>query len=206
MGQYRERADVRVYLEIILSLITVSVFSIFALRPTLLTIAELIREIQAKKSVVTKIDEKISNLSKAQILLDQKRVEVDILNFSIPKGPDPDIFARQIEGLSIKHNSPLVNMTLNKATILGRQSDNKPQSDETLPEDSNQINFSVSTAIPIDQYTALGNFISDLENLRRPIKIDKVTINANKEEDQIMLISVIDGRLPFFLGEYNNEK
>ena len=62
MGRYKERADVKVYLEILLSLATISVFAIFALRPTILTIAGLLKEIETKKETLAKMDEKISNL------------------------------------------------------------------------------------------------------------------------------------------------
>ena len=75
-GRYKERTDIRVYLEILLSLTTISIFSIFALRPTLLTIGGLIKDIEAKKATLVKMDEKMKNLSQAQNLYDQEREKI----------------------------------------------------------------------------------------------------------------------------------
>ena len=82
LGRYRERADVRVYLEILLSLTAISIFSVFALRPTLLTIAELIKEIESKKLTLTQMEEKINNLSQAQTLFDRERGKIVLLDTS----------------------------------------------------------------------------------------------------------------------------
>ena len=60
-SQYSKKADVRVFMELLLSLATVSLFAIFAIRPTLITIAELFKEIQGKKTTVAQLDEKIKN-------------------------------------------------------------------------------------------------------------------------------------------------
>src|SRR3972149_11044320 len=79
VGSYRERADIRVYLEILLSLVTVSIFSIFALRPTLLTIAHLTREIQSKQQTLKTMEDKIGNLGQAQSLYDRERAKIALL-------------------------------------------------------------------------------------------------------------------------------
>src|SRR3989304_278866 len=83
VGQYRERADIKAYIEILLSLATISIFAVFALRPTLLTIAELIKEIDTKKQTLIKMEDKIENLSSAHTLYDRERSRINILLTSI---------------------------------------------------------------------------------------------------------------------------
>jgi len=51
-SQYSKKQDVRMFMELLLSLATVSLFAVFAIRPTLITIAELYKEIQGKKTTV----------------------------------------------------------------------------------------------------------------------------------------------------------
>ncbi|MCK4588646.1 hypothetical protein KAT60_02400, partial [Candidatus Woesebacteria bacterium] len=63
---YKRRKDLRMFLEITLSLVTISFFAVFALKPTLLTIAELTKEIKTKEETVAKMDEKIQNLERGQ--------------------------------------------------------------------------------------------------------------------------------------------
>src|SRR3989304_7020767 len=116
LTQYRERSDWKAYLEILLSLTTVSIFSIFALRPTILTIAELIRQIEEKKDTVSQMDAKIQNLSKAQTLYDRQRPNIiPLTETAIPKNSNSDIFARQIEGLSSSNQVGISLLSLGKA-------------------------------------------------------------------------------------------
>lgn len=201
MGQYKERADVRAYLEILLSLITISVFAIFALRPTILTIAGLLKEIETKKETLAKMDEKISNLSRAQVLFDQEKQNVNLLLGSIPEGPLPDVFARQIEGLSIRFSVPIAQISLEKAVILGVQAP-PPQTEQKdkdpFPEGTNELPFSLTFSVNIDEYQSLANLISDLENLRRPAKIDEVVIITSKEGDETLLEMAVEGRVPYY--------
>ncbi len=192
MGRYRERTDIKVYLEILLSLITVSIFSIFALRPTLLTIAGLIKEIEGKKDILSTMNEKISNLSKAQVLLDQMRQEVALLKTSVPTSPQQEVFARQIEGLSARHGIPVTRLSLSGATIF----DKNIQS--AGPEGkAGQIIYSLNATTPIDNYPALANLTLDLENLRIPPIINKLTINITNDTGVTVLSTVLDGKLQY---------
>ena len=104
VDRYKERTDTRIYLEILLSLITISIFSIFALRPTLLTIAELIKEIEAKEQLVDKLDNKIETITSAQILYDRESSNIQLLKKAIPKKPEIDTAIYQLEGLIEKNN------------------------------------------------------------------------------------------------------
>lgn len=86
------------FLEIILSLAAISFFSIFAIRPTFLTIAELLKEINTKKETAAIMDTKIKSLQTAQEILNQESIRIPIIDLSVPKSPQPQIFVRQIEG------------------------------------------------------------------------------------------------------------
>lgn len=191
MGRYQERTDLKVYLEILLSLITVSIFSIFALRPTLLTIAGLIKDIEAKRDVLSVMDEKISNLSKAQVLLDQKREEVRLLKTSIPTSPQPDVFARQIEGLSQKHSVVVARMSLGSSRII-----DKSATDASSGQVS-EIIYSLNFSVPIDNFTSISNLSLDLEKLRIPVTINKFNLNVSADTGVANLSTVIEGKLKY---------
>jgi len=199
-----------VYLEILLSLATVTIFSIFALRPTLLTIAELIREIEAKNDTIDIMDSKIQDLSKAQLLSDQQQVNLSLLQIAIPEEPSPDIFARQIEALTQKHQTPLNSFTIGKTLILGEATSKTslPQeaedttTQEVLPE---ELNFSVQTKVSIINFTNSSNFLSEMEKLRRPVGINSFNFSSteNKQDEEKQLIFTITGYLPYFKTEIN---
>ena len=211
LTQYRERSDWKAYIEILLSLATVSIFSVFALRPTLVTIAGLVKEIDEKKVTVNTMDAKIQNLSKAQTIFDQEGGRIQLLeNFAIPKRENSDVFARQIENLSNKHQVALSTFSLGEGVILGKQANtSSPKEDKEnsnpMPEGASQITFSISAQVGIDQYPALVGFLSDFENLRRPQKLDEVKISLQKEETQeqtseIKLVLTISGKLPYLVS------
>lgn len=201
MSTYKRRADLKVYLEIFLSLITISMFAVFALRPTLLTIAELIKEIETKRETLAKMDNKIQNLSKAQSLFDLERQKIRLLETAMPEKPSPEDFARQIEGLTVKHEINISDITVDKVLILGKESPAEDKEDKiALPEGAREMTFSIKVSTTIDRYTPLFNLLSDLEKLRSPIKIDSVTFlsEQDKIEGTKQLVFVLDGILPYF--------
>lgn len=209
-GQYRERTDIKVYLEILLSLATVTIFSIFALRPTLLTIAELIKEIETKNDTIDVIDSKIQDLSKAQLLNDQQRANISLLQVAIPQEPHPDIFARQIEALIQKHQTPLSSFTIGKTLILGETTPKtvsvQKTEKATTPENPlEKLSFSLQTKVNITNFTSSSNFLSEMEILRRPVGINSFAFSSaeNKQEGEKQLIFTITGYLPYLKSEIN---
>jgi hypothetical protein len=203
MSTYKRRADLKVYLEIFLSLITISTFAVFALRPTLLTIAELIKEIEIKREILAKMDNKIQNLSKAQSLFDRERQKIRLLETAMPEKPSPEDFARQIEGLSVKHQINISDITVDKVLILGKESPVPAEGEKekiVLPEGAREMIFSIKVSTTIDRYAPLIDLLSDLEELRNPIKIDSVSFlsEEDKAEGTKQLVLVLDGILPYF--------
>ena len=197
MVRYKERDDLKAYLEILLSLVTISVFAVFAFRPTLLTIAGLIKDIDTKEETLVKMNNKIQNMSKAQNLYDQQRKNILLLSTAIPTNPNVDIFARQMEGLSGKRVLP-IQFSLDETTILGVQSkDDTKEVENVFPELAESVSFSVNTSTSIDQYLSLSGFLKDLENLRRPVKIDSLTFSSNKNNEQKTLTLIVQGQFPY---------
>ncbi len=191
LGHYQRRAGVRVYLEIFLSLATVSLFSVFALRPTLLTIAELIKDIEAKKNVVAVLDEKISNLTRAQLLYDQERKRIQLLASAIPNKPEPEILIRQVEGVSSKNATNVNSLTLGPTVILGTS---KPAQPNDKPTETDNVSFSLTTSA---EYPLLLDLISDIESLRRPVIIDSLNINTSEGKEGKTLTLSVQAKVPF---------
>ncbi len=202
IGRYRERADIRAYLEILLSLLTISIFSIFALRPTLLTIAELIKEIEARKVTLAKMEGKIENLAQAQILLDRERPRVALLKTAVPEKYEPVILARQIEGLSSKHQSPLHGLSAGEGVIIGNEILTPSQTETKGPSDTQKnLTFTIETRVGIDQYILLSNFLADLEKLLMPVEITGVRMNSQESAEGKSIFLFIDGTIPYSMKE-----
>ena len=197
-SRYRERQDMKMFLEILLSLITISLFSLLALRPTLITIAELIIDIESKKETVAVMDAKIEDLGRAQKLYDQEIGRIKLLEDSVPKEPTPEGFIRQIEGLSAKHAVGIISMSLEEVVILGKESPVEKA------DNTGQLSFSVSTSA---DYPQLYSFLKDLEKMRRPLNVHSLSVSTSTAREETFLVLVVDGISPFLRKEFleNNE-
>jgi Tfp pilus assembly protein PilO len=194
---YQQRPDLKAFLEILLSLATVSFFGIFALKPTVITISQLITEIKGKEETVAKMEQKIADLNTAQNLFFQESEKINLLKSAIPEAPDPQSFVRQIEGVANKNFVNVLGISLGEVTLVGKVK-TKPSSEETpLPQGALGLSYSISAS---GNYSNLLLFISDLENLRRPLKIDNLGITSSETETGKAIIMIISGRAPY-LGE-----
>lgn len=204
VDRYEERTDVRIYLEILLSLITISVFSVFALRPTLLTIAELIKEIEAKEELVNKLDNKIETITTAQILYDKQRSNIQLLKRSIPSNPKTDSLIYQLEGLVEKNGLMAQKLTINEIPLLKTKTVQKPQ-DPNKKADSTFIDFDVQIS---GDYTLLLSFMADVEKLLRPIKISNTSIISQQDDEtgDITLKLILSGEIPYTYNTNNSDQ
>lgn len=207
IAHYKQRADVKAYLEILLSLATICIFAIFALKPTLITIAELMKEVDSKKATLSTMDQKIQDISNAQSLYDNQVNKIKLLEVAIPENPQPEVLVRQVEGLTVRHQTTLSTLGLGKAIILGEEITQPPQTEtnEPLPGRASELSFSIGINADITQYSALFNFLSDLEKLRRPAKIDSLNLNSVKGKEENYLNLTVLGRLPYLKEKKENQ-
>lgn len=203
MSLYKTRADFKMYLELLLSLATIAIFILFAIKPTLTTIANLSSEISAKQEIVTGLDQKIAALGQAQQLVEQHSSQIAILNESIPSTPEVTNYIKQIEGLAQNHSLLVETMETNSVSLIGPPIDSSQTSSANqneippspLPDGASPIpvNFSIS-----GQYSDLISFLADVENLRRPTAIDSIAINSIETINQTGTIQLtIKGRVPY---------
>jgi hypothetical protein len=194
-SQYSKREDVKAFMELLLSLATVSIFAIFALRPTLITIAQLFKEIEAKKAIIAKLDEKIKTLSLAQENYESQKDNIALLEIAIPASPNPDSFIKQIEGVIGRNAVGILSINLGESTLLGTPKEGVLiVGAEPLPEGAAGLSFTINVS---SGYPTLASFLADLEALRRPVKIGKVSINTSITDLGRQLILVVVGQTPY---------
>lgn len=194
-ARYQDRADLRMFLEILLSLATISLFSLLALRPTLVTIAQLIKEIESKKQTVAVMEAKIKNLTTAQTLYDSEINKIRLLETSIPKNPSPDKFIRQVEGLSSRHSVGVLSISIAETTLVGRDKSEQEQSvDGTVLGSEGEVTFTARTTA---DYQELYNFLTEFDKMRRPINIDSLSLTLSRTDQGILLVLSLNGTIPY---------
>jgi Tfp pilus assembly protein PilO len=194
---YKDRSDVKVFLEIILSLVSITVFAAFAIRPTILTILELNKEIKSKEEVVGKLNSKILSLQSANETLQAVAPDLIYLDQAVPPMAKPEDFVRQIEGLASTSTVSILGLSASDVILLGKPTSNKSREVEALPQSASEVPITVSVT---GAYPNLMVFVSKLENLRRPIKIDSLSISAAETEEGKKITMVVTGRTPYLDG------
>lgn len=183
--QYRKKAEAKIYLEMLLSLTTISILSAFALRPTLLTITKLVKDIDQKKQTLSEINNKIDNINQAKELYDKERGKIELLKYSIPDNPSPDLLIRQLEGLSAKTQVGIKSMLTDGVFLSGEEGSLLRAGEKT--ETDKALSFSINLEAT---YPELFNFLSTLENLRRPVRIDVLTFDANESDRGTLKLNI----------------
>lgn len=195
---YKQRADLRAFLEVVLSLTTIIVFLVFALKPTALTIISLYNEIQEKQKTVETLNQKINNLQIAQNLVQQNQSAIVTVNSSVGNSPQPDLITQQIQALAAKDSVTILGISIGQVTLVGAVK-NKATSQSSSPLPDNALEMPVSVSLNGD-YPALASFLKDFENLRMTTKLDASGISSSSSEKGIVILSSVTGRVPY-LGQ-----
>lgn len=195
---YKKRADLRMFLEIILSLSTIIIFTVFALKPTAVTIIELVKEIENKKATVVTLDKKIGDLEIAQEVYSRNQNILSAINSSVPNSPEPQIFSSQVESLSRNNSVNILGVSIGEAVLQGLE-DKKAVSSELKPFPQNARELTVSISVS-GNYQNLVSFIQSLEKNIRPIKMDIVGFNTTQNDLEQVISVIISGRIPY-LGD-----
>ncbi len=171
MVEYRKKRNLKSYLEIILSLVAISLFSIFALRPTLTTIAKLLKEIEVKEETLTTMNSKIDDLTRAQTLYRQEKERLALVDTALPKSSEPDKLIQQLETLNSKYSSNVKSMSTGNTSLL---------SGKEVAKSSEEVTFTVSLT---SDYSSLSGFLTDLERFRRLVQINSVQFKTSEQEE-----------------------
>lgn len=182
-----QRKEIVVYTGLTLSLFALAFFGIFALRPTFITIAGLVKEIQDKKIVEQKLQTKINNLRQAQGNYAQVAGSVSIVNQALPPNPSLSELIYQIEVLAQKSNLTINSINFSPVDLQGKS---KTQKASTKLTGVSDIRFDLSVK---GDFEGLKNFLESLGKSRRLVMIDSFAISKGKVEETA-LVFIISSR------------
>lgn len=197
---YRKKKDLRMFLEVILSVSTIIVFLIFALKPTVITIINLVKEINEKEATVIKLDQKIRNLATAKNVYNAETPSIEILRSSVPNSPSPAVFTGQMQAIANKNGVEVLGISVGEVVLVGSIPAKKTASSKDLaplPSPSKEMSSSISVK---GSYLGLANFIRDIQDARRPLRIDILGLTATNTDEGQTISLIISGRVPY-LGQ-----
>lgn len=184
-------------LSLVLSLAAVSFFALFALKPTLVTIATLWQEIKTKKEVDQKLTQKIKALKQAEISFAQAEKEINFIDKALPQTADFLRLEREIEFLSFKNNLVLSSARFGNFDIFTKTT---PQETEDGQERKEGIPLTFRLTLG-GSFQNLKNFLSDLESLDRVATLDKISFSKETEIENAELQIALTGKLYYLPPE-----
>ena len=161
-------------LALILSLLTVSFFGIFAIKPTLKTIAKLKKEVDVQKEIKEKLTKKINDLQNAEINFSSIQKDLIYLNRGIPQQAEFLKFAKQINYLAYTNNLKIVQGSFGEFSLINNE----------LQSQQNPIDFNIKLT---GGYEEMEKFLSALEQIDRFTILDSVSISSKKGKEGILL-------------------
>lgn len=165
LSQFYEKPVAKASVELFLSIGAVLFFAIFAIKPTLLTMSDLIKEIDDKRTLDQKLNEKIAALSTAQTEYLKIEPRLGILNFAIPINPDIVLTLKIIEKIASEQ----------KIIISAINLSNVPKEFDATTDfvDLTRKNLDFTVSVSGD-FPAIREFVNSLMQSRRSFLIEKI--------------------------------
>lgn len=196
LNRFYEKPVTRVAAGLVLSILCIAFFAVAAIKPTLETMAQLIKQIEEKKEVDQKLTVKINALSTGQRELTQKSQAASVIDTAIPATPDYDTLLLVIEKLATEHGILLTGFTATSVPLERSQTISPTEAGtlESLP-------FTLSAAGSYEQLIA---FVRDLQNLQRIILIDRFDITRTHQDQESRLLLSVSARAFAFQKKIEN--
>lgn len=184
--KFYQKPIAQVSIELLMSVSLVLFFAIFAIRPTLLTMSDLIKEINDKKELSNKLSQKIAALNTAQTEYLSLESQLSLLDEALPSTPKVINSLKIVERLA-EENSLNIN-TINMTEV----PEEVTALDSTKPIERLMIPVSV---ILSGDFPHIKKFIDDLQQVRRTFVIDTIMFNLSDENGAPSLMPATSSRL-----------
>lgn len=164
-----KRKKLIAYAYIILTLLTVSFFGIFAITPTLSTIANLNKQYQDNLLVRDALNKKLSNLKLLDTQYQNVQPDIAIIYNAIPQTTKIPQLTRQLENIASQDNVLLTRLDFANTEI--------------FPNTKEEPIYSFAFTIAAEGSQAdIDKFLSDVINFDRIIGIDRIATGTNEEK------------------------
>lgn len=156
---------------IILTFLTLSFFGIFAINPTISTIARLEKQLSDSKFVDQKLEEKISALNTLQNQYELVKENIQTILNAIPIRPETILFTALIQGVAKENQITITQLQLFQVELSKKQNEKNPYS--TFP-----------FTIEFDgEHNNLSSFLSTLINFQRIVSINSIAYGKTKDNN-----------------------
>lgn len=154
---------------LILTLAALSIFGLFAISPTLATIANLRKQLSDNELVDQRLSEKIANLT----LLSQKYnllgKDLKLIFSSLPQKPDSPLFISQVESIASTSDVKLNRFQTFQVEYFLSQ------------KDLNRYQIFTFSFDAQGKYSNITNFLTSFVNFERVVTVDAISFNKSPD-------------------------
>jgi type IV pilus assembly protein PilO len=177
-----QQETARSFMTLILTFAALSFFGIFAINPTLTTIASLKKQLADNMQVDQQLKTKINNLSSLETQYNLLGSNLTNILSAVPQNADAPLISAQIAGLVKLHNLTLTNYRVDEIQLVANQKNLKTQS----------FTFTLQAQ---GAYQNMMDFATELNKLSRIITVESLEIGRDSQSNNLQL--TLRGRLYF---------
>jgi Tfp pilus assembly protein PilO len=189
LNKFYEKPVAKVSLELFLSIMAILFFAIFAIRPTLVTMSDLLKEIEDKEALEQQMVQKIAALSTAQSTYLGVEKELSILDQVLPTTPDFINSLKIVEKIASERGILINGISVTEIP--------KEVESETRFSDLEKKSFSLSLSLSGD-YNQIKLFVEEVLDNRRSFITDTVIFSVNEERGEQKLQVTVTLSVPYF--------
>jgi Tfp pilus assembly protein PilO len=174
---------VRSYATTIFNLIAISIFALYAIRPTVITILALQKSVDEQKNILTSVVEKRESLAKGRANYESldPSVKTKLTNL-IPNQPDLPVISAVLGSLITRYEATVAGIQFQPVTL--EPLNTNPNKTAAIQEA--ELSFSIQGT-----YNQLGGILESLKKIERLISIKSISMNRL---DGGMILMVVNAK------------
>ena len=180
----------KVSLEIFLSIGLISLLGIFAIQPTLVTMTDLVKEIDEKTVLNEQLSKKISALQTAQSVYAGIQPRLNLLEEAVPSRPQLVRTLKIVEKLASENNVVI--------TGIATQSVPSEEPSDTLSPKRQNMPLSISVR---GDYPSIRSFVNAMLTSRRTFIVDTISFSIVENRSQRSLNATLTVNAPYYGGD-----
>lgn len=189
LNKFYAQPVARVSFELFVTIAAVLFFAVFAIRPTLLTMSDLIKEIEEKRDLDQQLTQKIAALNTSQTVFLNLQNRLAVLEAAIPTQPEVVSALKIIEKLASDRTVAISSLALQDFPT-------------DTPIDVPFTNLSRRTFLVnltvTGQYPVIRQYIEDLRQNQRLFVVESVSFSTSDLEGVKVLRSTISIGVPYY--------
>ncbi|SRR6266568_3480969 len=169
-----QQETTRSFITLILTFAALSFFGIFAINPTLTTIADLKKQLADDTAVDQQLKTKINNLSSLEQQYNQLGSNLTNIFSAIPQNADAPLLSAEVAALAQKHNLTLSTYHVDEVQLASSRKNVKTQS-------------FIFTLQAQGDYNDMLAFSTELDKLNRIVTIESMDIGRDAQTNNLTL-------------------